>query len=147
MRIIFLLWGIVLFGCGPGSDGKTFENLNSADRVKFTKYLIQGKAIYKQYCINCHQTNGEGLRKLIPPLAGSDYLEDNQKEVACLIKYGAKIPIKVNGVTYRPTMPAHTPLTHLEIAEVITYINNSWGNQLGFVDAKKINKLLTNCIN
>ena len=144
--IIFLFCSIVLIGCGPGSDSKTFEGLNSSDQAKFTKYLIQGKAIYKQNCINCHQANGAGLRKLIPPLAGSDYLEDNQREVACLIKYGAKIPIKVNGVAYLPTMPAHTPLTHLEIAEVITYINNSWGNELGFVDAKMINGLLTNCI-
>ena len=140
-----LVCGFFLFGCGPGSGSKTHINLDVADQAKFEKYLIQGKAIFKQNCVNCHQDNGLGLRKLFPPLAASDYLERNQSEVACLIKYGSKIPITVNGVIYQPTMPAHASLTHLEIAEVFTYINNSWGNEIGFIEAKKITEWLKNC--
>jgi mono/diheme cytochrome c family protein len=138
MRLPLLFIVSLFIGCGPGSGHKTYESLNDVEQTKFEKYLIQGKEIYNNGCVNCHQQNGAGLKKLIPPLAKSDYLENNQQDIVCLIKYGAKAPISVHGITYQPTMPAHPQLTDLEIAEVITYINNSWGNELGFVGARKV---------
>ena len=141
-----LFFIITLFiSCGPGSGNKTYEKLDAAKQAKFEKYLIQGKSIYNSSCVNCHQQNGAGLKKLIPPLANSDYLKNNQENIVCLIRYGAKVPISVNEVTYEPTMPAHPQLTDLEIAEVITYINNSWGNELGFIEARQVTRWLKQC--
>ena len=145
MKLHFLLIMTLFISCGPGSGSKTYEKLNAADQTKFVKYLFQCKATYNSSCINCHQKDGAGLKKLIPPLAGSDYLKNNQKQIACLIKYGAKEPITVNNVTYEPTMPAHPRLTNLEIAEVITFINNRFGNELGFVEAKQVTGWLKQC--
>lgn len=145
MRLPFLLIMTLIVSCGPGSGNKTYENLDAADQTKFEKYLIQGKATYNFSCVNCHQKDGGGLKKLIPPLANSDYLSNNQEKIPCLIRYGAKVPIAVNGVTYEPTMPAHPQLTDLEIAEVITYINNSWDNESGFVDAKQVAAWMKQC--
>ncbi|MCB0496108.1 MAG: cytochrome c [Cyclobacteriaceae bacterium] len=137
MRLGYFLLFLLLISCGPGYKNKAFEKLSSADKIKFEKYFIQGRDLYKTNCLSCHQKNGQGLKKLIPPLAGSDYLKNNQAKAAQLIMDGAWETIRVNGVDYKPTMPAHKHLTALEVAEILTYINNSWGNEYGLVDGNK----------
>jgi hypothetical protein len=88
--------------------------------------------------------DGQGLRGVIPPLAKVDYLKSNQADLPCLLRYATKDTIIVNGRLYPPQMPAHD-LTNLELAEVITYINNSWGNELGLMSVKKVDSLMVLC--
>ena len=142
---VFILLSSVVLACGPGQGSSVKASLSSEERILFEKYLIQGKSIYKSKCQNCHMGNGKGLKTLIPPLASADYLFNHQDRVACLIKNGAKKKLLVNGVEFAPTMPAHPDLTNLEIAEVMTYINNSWENEIGLVKPQDVQKWLTNC--
>jgi len=132
------------WACGPGSGNATYQSLSAADQTKFEKYMILGKDVYNTNCNNCHQPNGEGLHGLIPPLANSDYLEKNQLAIPCLLKLGSKDSIIVNGLSYPPQMPPHN-LSNLELAEVITYINNSWGNEYGFAPVIAVDQMLLNC--
>lgn len=147
MRVIFLFSILIglLISCGPGARDPVKEQLSSEEQMLYEKYLIQGKEIYKTSCQNCHMGNGKGLKKLIPPLSNSDYLEKNQGSIPCLIKFGAKESMTVNGIVYEPVMPAHGSLSVLEIAEVMTYINNSWDNQFGFVKASQVEEYLAEC--
>ncbi len=132
---------LIFIGCSPVQNNETFKNLSTEDQHKYQKYIIQGRDLYKANCASCHQANGKGVKKLIPPLAGSDYLKSNQEKSVRLIKNGATTSIQVNGISYLPTMPAHTHLSSLEIAEIMTYINNSWGNEYGFVDGKMVSDI------
>lgn len=59
-----------------------------------------GERLYKTHCANCHMDGGEGLGALIPPLKGSDYLAANRERLACMIRYGLKDTIMVNGKVY-----------------------------------------------
>lgn len=106
--------------------------------------MIQGKEVYDINCINCHMDNGNGLPGIMPPLANADFLEQNQSAIPCLLRTGTKDTLLVNGRKYPPEMPDHN-LTNLEMAEVLTYINNSWGNEFGFLKVKDIDKLLEKC--
>ena len=141
-------WLIIIFtlswACGPGSGNTTYEALSNEDQAKFEKYMILGKEVYTVNCSNCHQLNGKGLHGIIPPLATSDYLEQNQLTIPCLLKIGSKDSLMVNGLTYPPQMPAHK-ISNLELAEVITYINNSWGNEYGFMPVIKVDVILREC--
>ena len=125
-------WLIIIFtlswACGPGSGNTTYEALSNEDQAKFEKYIILGKEVYTVNCSNCHQLNGKGLHGIIPPLAASDYLEQNQLTIPCLLKSGSKDSLMVNGRTYPPQMPAHK-ISNLELAEVITYINNNYAQK------------------
>jgi mono/diheme cytochrome c family protein len=112
--------------------------------LKFTQYWTQGRVLYKQRCLNCHQNSGKGMEQLIPPLAGSDYLNDPQ-QVACAIKNGLQGKIVVNDTVYNGIMPANPDLSPLEIAELITYIGNTWGNTQGFTTVRDAEKLLNAC--
>ncbi|MCM4173747.1 cytochrome c [Arenibacter sp. TNZ] len=90
--------------------------------------INRGKDIYTDFCVTCHMTNGEGVEKTFPPLAKSDYLLKKRVESIRGIKYGQQGEIIVNGVTYNNTM-ATMGLYDDEIADVMNYILNSWGNK------------------
>ncbi len=89
--------------------------------------IERGAALYVDFCMQCHMTNGEGTTNVFPPLAGSDWLSNKRKESIHAIKYGITGPIKVNGASYNNAM---TPLglEDKEIADIMNYIMNSWGN-------------------
>jgi len=139
--LLLSILALFLFSCGPVQNNETFKNLSTNDQNKYQKYIIQGRDLYKANCSSCHQADGKGVKKLIPPLANSDFLNENQSRSIQLIKNGALEPIIVNGISYEPTMPAHAHLSNLEVAEIMTYINNSWGNEFGFVDIKMVSEI------
>lgn len=91
------------------------------------KSMARGKVIYEERCITCHMENGQGIPSVFPPLAGSDYLLNKREASIHAVKFGQEGEITVNGTTYNNFM---TPqgLTDAEVADVVNYILNSWGN-------------------
>lgn len=92
--------------------------------------VARGRLVYNDFCITCHMASGEGVANVFPPLANSDYLKNNQLESLKGIKYGQNGEIVVNGKTYNGAMAA-LGLADDEVADVMNYINNSWGNKYG----------------
>ena len=88
--------------------------------------------------------NGIGLAKLIPPLANSDYLRDNQDAIACILRNGQNGKVVVNGVEYNQEMPGKK-YTEVQITNITNYINNAWGNDFGVVSLNGITKDLRKC--
>jgi len=89
--------------------------------------------------------DGTGLKGIIPPLAGSDYLKNNPLDVACIIRYGMEGEVVVNGKTYNQPMAGIHYVTDTEIANIINYINHAWGNDYGMVDFKEMRIRLKEC--
>jgi mono/diheme cytochrome c family protein len=133
MKIKFFTVAVVVFGI--------LLSTNSCNEETF----YQGHSIYDSICANCHMEDGTGLKGVIPPLAGSDYLKNNQLEVACIIRHGQEGEIVVNGKTYNQPMAGITYVTDTEIANIINYINHSWGNDYGMVDFKNLRVKLKEC--
>ena len=92
--------------------------------------MVKGKDIYNDFCVTCHLPSGEGVEKIYPPLAKSDYLKENRLESIKGVKFGQQGKIVVNGITYNSVM-ASMGLTDEEVADVMNYINHSWGNDFG----------------
>lgn len=113
--------------------------------TKFQQYYVQGEQLYLKNCANCHQKKGEGLGRVFPPLNQSDYMEDNFEEVLCLMKYGKNGEIVVNGKKYNKEMKGIASLTELEIAEIATYIYNTWSHQRGIVEIPTVESALKKC--
>ncbi len=95
--------------------------------AKLNESIARGKEIYSDFCMQCHLPDGKGTPNVFPPLAGSDWLIKKRKESIHATKYGLNGPIEVNGKPYNSAM---TPLglEDEEIADVMNYIMNSWGN-------------------
>ena len=74
-------------------------------------------------------------------------MEQHVEEVICLIKNGISGEIIVNGQSYNQPMPGVASLTDLEIAEIATYIYNSWGHDKGIIELKLVTKTLVECSN
>lgn len=117
-----------------------FTTLLSAQKKPSKKQMIAGKKVYDKTCIACHQANGKGDGKVFPPLAKSDYLLKDKKRAIRQVLLGSSGPIKVNGKTYNGVMPPQ-PLNDKEVADVLTYVLNSWGNKGGKVSKKKVKKI------
>lgn len=105
----------------------------------------EGERLYKANCANCHMDNGEGLSALIPPLAGADYLEKNREKLPCIVKYGLKDSIVVNGKIYAEQMAGVETLSDIHITNVLNFINNSWGNRHEPYRLDEVQKFLKQC--
>ena len=89
--------------------------------------ISAGKQIYSQTCFACHQGEGQGIAGAFPPLAKSDYLNADVDRAIGIVLHGKTGEITVNGEKYNSVMTAQT-LTDEEVANVMTYVYNSWGN-------------------
>ncbi len=104
--------------------------------------MEKGKGVYMQTCFVCHQLNGEGIPAQIPPLAKSDFFAAMSNEDAIHnVIAGRTGEVVVNGKKYNGTM---TPLNYLsddQIANVLTYVRNSFGNEGKAVTPDEVKKV------
>jgi len=121
------------------------DSCQTKDELNYARYYTGGKVLYEQHCQNCHNANGEGLGKLIPPLTDTVFLKNNRQLLACIIKHGLKDSIRVNNAIYHEQMPANHQLADMDIAQIITYITNSFGNKQGLYDVSLAGSDLKNC--
>ncbi|NGP88797.1 copper-containing nitrite reductase [Fodinibius halophilus] len=101
------------------------------ERIKF------GQETYMSVCQSCHMKDGSGVEGAFPPVAESDYLNDDPKKGISAVVHGLSGEITVNGETYKGIMPKQN-LTDEEVANVITYILNNFGNDGGTVTPEQV---------
>jgi nitrite reductase (NO-forming) len=99
-----------------------------------------GEAIFAGTCSVCHQANGAGLANVFPPLAKSDYLAADTQRAAGIVLRGLNGKVTVNGAEYNSVMPPMNQLNDDEVANILTYVLNSWGNPGGRVTADDVKK-------
>jgi mono/diheme cytochrome c family protein len=91
-----------------------------------------GAKIYRAQCVACHQASGLGAPGAFPPLVASPWVVGSEERLARILINGLKGPIEVNGMTYNGNMPAFGPqglnLKSKQIAAVLSYIRQEWGN-------------------
>ncbi len=86
-----------------------------------------GKRLFTSVCAACHQPTGRGLPNVFPPLAGSDYLNANKDRAIQTVIFGRQGDVVVNGQKFNNSMPSF-PLNDENIADVLTFVYNSFGN-------------------
>ncbi len=116
----------------------------SEQEIAYAKYMSNGKDIYVSHCQNCHGEKGEGLGELAPPLTDTLFLKNNKTDLACIIKNGANKEMVIHGKKYDGKMPGLN-LADIDIAQVIVYITNSFGNKQGMYTYEQVAKDLGSC--
>lgn len=101
--------------------------------------LLAGRTVYNTYCAGCHQRDGKGAPGMNPPLTGVKLVTGNKTELINIVLKGYDKP--VNGETYQNVMPPHNWLTDQQIADVLTYIRKSWGNNADDVKVEEVTKV------
>ncbi len=117
----------------------------SDEQIEFKRYYTAGSLVYQIHCQNCHGANGEGLQGLMPPLTDSLFLKANKATLACSVKYGLKEKITISKRSFEGQMPPNDDLPPIEIANVLTYVTNSFGNKMGTINADEVGADLGKC--
>jgi mono/diheme cytochrome c family protein len=148
---LFLFWGMTyLDNHAGGFVPQVYQRFTSSNElVKLIPYdpvqdkINKGYAVYnKPTCVSCHQANGAGTPGQFPPLAGSEWvLEKDPTRMIHIVLDGLTGPITVKGTPFNGTMVAWRPLPDEDLAYVISYVRNSWGNHASAVTPEQIAKI------
>ena len=103
--------------------------------------IAAGKAHFNGTCSVCHQDNGAGIPGIFPPLAKSDFIAKDPEQAIHIVLNGLAGKITVNGKEYDSVMPPMSQLNNDEVANILTYVFNSWGNKDGRVSADQVAKI------
>lgn len=112
------------------------------EAIRTAQYTANGQKIYRAKCQNCHGANGEGLGLLYPPLTDSVFLRKYRNQLPDIVKNGMSGRIEVNGQEFDGEMPPNPQLTPIEIAYVLTYISNVFGNSEGLFSIEEVQQSL-----
>nr|WKN37988.1 c-type cytochrome [Tunicatimonas sp. TK19036] len=119
----------------PGHTVKadSLPRQNTLDEESQKQFAL-GRQHYLTTCAGCHGTDGAGLNRFAPPLIGSDWVLGDEKRLALIVLHGIEGAIEVQGKVYDapdilPVMPSHSTMDDGDIAAILTYIRNAWGNQ------------------
>jgi nitrite reductase (NO-forming) len=102
--------------------------------------IERGKKAFMTSCFACHLAAGEGMPGVFPPLANSDYLNADKDRAIRIVTKGLSGPITVNGKSYNNVMPPQPQLDDAGVADVLTYIYNSWGNNGSTVSTNDVKR-------
>ena len=101
----------------------------SAQDETLSNSIERGKLLYEDFCVRCHMPDGKGQKDIIPPIAKSDFLFKHMEESIKALKFGGiDGEIIVNGIKYNSRMEK-MGLYDDEIADIMNYTLNSWGNK------------------
>ena len=131
MKKVFVFAGIafLLFN----SSAKAQDSLKAS--------IERGKVIYENTCLPCHQANGSGVPGMNPPLKKTKWVLGDKKALINILLNGLDEEVEVNGKTYNNTMPPQSTLSDAEIADVLTYVRNNFGNKASAVKETEVKKL------
>jgi mono/diheme cytochrome c family protein len=134
MRILILILALVITGYYRLISG----GISGARQDELPKSIERGKEVYNLNCLGCHQVSGEGLPGVYPPLAKSDHLDQDQIKSIVIILKGQNEEIRVNGTNYNVPMTSLNQLTDQQVADVLNYIGNNWGNHFSTVTPAQV---------
>nr|WP_121269475.1 cytochrome c [Pedobacter schmidteae] len=100
--------------------------------------MANGKKIYGQYCLVCHMADGAGVPNMNPPVSKTSYVLGDKTRLINVILNGLATGEEIDGETYTNVMPAHNFLKDEEIAAVLSYVRNSFGNKAGGISAGEV---------
>jgi mono/diheme cytochrome c family protein len=151
IRLIFsFIFVFLLISCQNKTDQtkaaavgseKTAGEINKNLPSQTTEKAHPGKAVFSKYCLTCHQSDGTGVPNMHPPLTPGSWVGKDPAELIAIMMKGLSGKIEVNGEVYKNYMPSHAQLTDEELADVLSYIRSSFGNNFSAVTPEMVRKV------
>jgi mono/diheme cytochrome c family protein len=118
MCMLFLSIGIM-------SYSKTL----SLQQSKLQASIARGQIVYTARCLTCHQVDGGGVSRMNPPLINTKWVLGEKPQLIQIILKGMTTGVEIDNKQYHNVMASHKDLSDLQIADVLTYVRNSFGNK------------------
>jgi len=100
--------------------------------------IENGKKVYQKNCLTCHQVNGGGVPKMNPPLINAAFVKGDKKKLIQWVLLGSVEKVPIDGKYYSNNMPPQATLQDQDIADVLTYIRNSFKNKASPITATEV---------
>jgi mono/diheme cytochrome c family protein len=100
--------------------------------------LARGKVLYKEICATCHQADGTGVPRMNPPLIKTKYVLGDKAKLIKLLLLGLNEEVEIEGEYYSNPMPSQAALKDEEIADVLTFVRNNFGNKAPAITAGQV---------
>jgi mono/diheme cytochrome c family protein len=133
-KVSFFIFFLLLLGMVRVSAQ---ENHCVVKKSPYRLSMDSGKKIYTLQCLTCHQADGLGAEPINPPLTGKQVSGDKKKMIEIVIR-GLNTHEEIDGVKYQNVMPPNPEMKDQQIADVLTYIRNSFGNKAASVKASDV---------
>ena len=115
---------------------KTTTKSTASSSLKST--MQRGELVYKSVCLTCHQADGGGVPRMNPPLIKTKWVLGDKTKLITLMLKGMNEPIEIEDEEYHNPMPPHTELNDQQIADVLTFVRNSFGNKASMVTSSEV---------
>ena len=144
-RLIILAFLFIFCSGSRESEFKEVPESRSQTPITKTPQKLSkpgdGETIYVKHCLSCHQKDGSGVPNMFPPIQKSDWVNGDKDKLIKVLLNGLEGDIDVNGDPYSQAMPKQNYLTDLQIASVLTYIRQNFGNNASAVLPADVAKL------
>jgi mono/diheme cytochrome c family protein len=100
--------------------------------------MDRGKQVYLEQCLACHQADAGGVQNMNPPLIKTKWVLGDKTTLVQVVLKGMTGEVDINGDTYHNVMAPHNDLTDQQIADVLTYVRNNFGNKASAVTAVEV---------
>lgn len=112
------------------------------DQTKPPQVVMErGRTVYEKECLSCHLQDGLGVQGLNPPLVKTEWVLGPKQQLIKIVLNGLTEPVTIDGDVFHNPMPPHTHLTDQEIADVLSYVRNTFGNKASAVTAREVKKV------
>ncbi|MCF3110854.1 cytochrome c [Niabella sp. CC-SYL272] len=132
MIVAVLLFGCISPVCSQTAK-KTAPVKRAAPATGLPAMLRSGKLVYQKFCLSCHQVDGGGVPNLNPPIAGTSQVTGKKAALIKILLNGMQERVEIDGELYSNNMPPFKTLTDQQVADVLTYIRKSFGNNASTV--------------
>lgn len=143
-KLLFVVISLYLLMACSGSGKKESDTQFAPPTASSKSEELEnhpGKPLYKQHCSVCHQVDGSGVPGMFPPLTESDYIQGDLKQLVGIVVQGLEGPVTVKGVEYNSLMPGLPYLKDDEIANVLSYVRQSFGNKASEVSESEVSEI------
>jgi mono/diheme cytochrome c family protein len=148
-KIAVLLLAVVLVSCGGKGNADRQQQSqqptqNAAAETKSASADMSdhpGKKVYDSVCLACHMADGSGVPGMHPPLIDTDWVNGDKERLIKITLEGMSGKIEIKGEVYNSLMPPHSHLSDKQIADVLTYIRKSFGNNASEVTKEEVQKV------
>lgn len=152
LSLIVLVF-VILSSCGNKKTGeqksvivqpdkKETANPENAETNNMANH--PGKKVYESACLACHMRNGSGVPGMHPPLTESEFVNGDPDKLISIILKGLSGKMEIQGEIYNSIMPPQAHLSDKQIADVLTFIRGSFGNNSGEILPEQVQKVRNN---
>ena len=137
--VVLLLSTLYLFSQSkPTTQKSTTKKTSSSSSATLKASMDRGAIVYKGTCQTCHQVDGGGVPRMNPPLIKTKYVLGDKKELITILLKGKNDPIEIDDDEFHNPMPPQPTLTDQQIADVLTFVRNNFGNKASAVTPTEV---------